>query len=227
MPAVAPLVRAPSVPSAIGLVVANVVPLVGVVWFGWSLFGVMWIYWAENAVIGAFALLRILTAGDGHWLNGLVNLPLAAFFVAHYGLFWFVHGVFVYSLFGGGRELDGVGIAEALQGVPIEGVVPLVLSHGASFVLNYLSGGERLTTSGPAEMAKPYGRVILLHVVILAGGFLVLAADGGVLALALFVVLKTCLDLGVHLKGHHIRAKNARRRRAEAGGQLEPEPLAS
>ena len=62
----APFVRAPSVPSAIGLVVANVVPLVGVLWFGWDLFGVMWLYWAENGIIGAYALLRILTAsGEG------------------------------------------------------------------------------------------------------------------------------------------------------------------
>ena len=66
MPAVAtsPLVRGPSVPSAVGLVLANLVPLVGVVFFGWSLFGIMWIYWAENAVIGIFAILRMLTAGE-------------------------------------------------------------------------------------------------------------------------------------------------------------------
>ena len=184
------------------------VPLVGVVGFGWDLFGVMWLYWAENGVIGAFALLRILTAGEGHWLNTLLRVPMGAFFVVHFGLFWFVHGVFVYALFGGGVHpflLDGATWREALQGVPVEGLVALVLSHGASFVLNFLVGGERLTTTSEAEMGKPYGRVVLLHVVIFAAGFLMLATNGPVWALAVFVVLKTAIDLGVHLTGDRIR----------------------
>ena len=197
--------RAPSTSSAVGLVLANLVPLAGVIWFGWDLFGIMWLYWAENAVIGVFGVLRIITAGEiQHWATVTGRTFLAAFFCVHYGFFWFVHGVFVYALFGGGRELEGAGMA-ALSGVPIEGLVPLVVSHGASFVMNYLVGGESRSTSGPAEMTKPYGRVVVLHVAILGGGFLLVAAGGAVWALALFIVLKTALDLGIHLKGHQMR----------------------
>ena len=197
-----PLVRAPSTASAVGLVVANLVPLVGVVWFGWSLFGVMWLYWAENGVIGLYALLRILTAGDGH----AQKLFLAPFFVVHYGMFWFGHGVFVVSLFGdalGGADPEAAWAAGG--GLTGPGVVALVLSHGASFVMNYLVGGERRTAAAGAEMFKPYGRVVLLHVVVLVGGFLVEATGAGVLALALLVGLKTALDLAVHLAAHRTR----------------------
>lgn len=195
-------VRAPSIPSAIGLVVANVVPLVGVIWFGWSLFGVMWLYWAENGIIGAFALARILTAGEGAFLS---RLGMGVFFAIHFGLFWAVHGLFVVTLFS-----DGHGSAfedNVFPLVPIEGLIPLVLSHGASFVLNYLVGGERKAAAAGSEMAKPYGRVVLLHVVLILGGFFVQGTGGGVLALALFVVLKTALDLGAHWIGHWMRYK--------------------
>ena len=208
MAASVPLVRAPSVPSAIGLVVANLVPLVGVLFFGWSLFGVMWLYWAENGVIGAFALLRILTAGEGHGQK----LGMAPFFVVHYGLFWTVHGAFVVSTFG-----DDVGLWANHGGLQVEGIVALALSHGASFVLNYLARGEWRTAAPGAEMFKPYGRVVLLHVVILAGGFLAEATGSGVVALALLVGLKTALDLGVHLVGHRMRL------RAEAVPPADPE----
>lgn len=203
----ASMLRAPSTSAAVGLVLANLVPLVGVVFLDWSLFGIMWIYWAENGVIGAFALGRILSAGDDGWVMALLRLPLAAFFTVHYGMFWAIHGVFVYALFGDGRPfvLDGASVAEVLQGVPVEGLVPLVFSHGASFVMNYLVGGERLVTSGSAEMAKPYGRVIVLHVVIIFGGMLIMALGAPVLALVLFIVLKTGLDLGIHVKGHQMR----------------------
>ncbi|HIG73090.1 MAG TPA: hypothetical protein EYQ24_00490 [Bacteroidetes bacterium] len=215
--ATAPLVRGPSVPSAVGLVLANLVPLVGVIWFGWDLFGIMWLYWAENGVIGAFALLRMLTAGEPiRWWTALARVVPGGFFVVHFGMFWFVHGVFVYSLFGGGRELEGAGLAAAFEGVPWEGLVPLVLSHGASFAMNYLAGGEWRATNTMAEMFKPYGRVVVLHIVIIAGGFLLLAADGAIWAMALFVLLKTGLDLGIHLKGHEMRRQEARQSEEEA-----------
>lgn len=219
--------RAPSTSSAVGLVIANLVPLVGVIWFGWDLFGIMWLYWAENAVIGVFGILRIVTAGEiHHWSTIAGRTFLGGFFALHYGFFWFVHGVFVYALFSGGRELDGAGMA-ALEGVPLEGLIPLVLSHGASFVLNYLRGGESRLTSGPEEMAKPYGRVVVLHIVIIAGGLLLLAAGGAIWTLMLFIVLKTAVDLGIHLKGHQMRLAKASGGRAESGNdEDETAPLA-
>ena len=199
MAASAPFVRAPSVPSAIGLVVANVVPLVGVIWFGWDLFGVMWLYWAENGVIGAYALFRILAAsGEGHGQK----LFMGPFFVVHFGGFWLVHGAFVVSLFGGDARGPVTGFYE---NVPWEGLIGLALSHGASFVLNFLGKGEWREATPQLEMFRPYGRVILLHIVLIVGGFLVQSTGSGVLALALLVAFKTALDLGVHLVGHRRR----------------------
>ena len=199
----APVFRAPSVASAVGLVVANLVPLAGVLWFGWSLFGVMWLYWAENGIIGFYALLRILSAGDTE--GAASKLFMGPFFVVHYGLFWLVHGGFVVSLFGE----DGRGpLTGFYTDVPVEGLVALFLSHGTSFVLNYLGRGEWRAAMPMVEMFKPYGRVVLLHVVLITGGFLVDSAGAGVLALALLVGLKTALDLGVHLIGHRWREKD-------------------
>lgn len=203
MSASAPLVRSPSTASVVGLLVANLVPLVGVVWFGWSLFGVMWLYWAENGVIGFYALLRILTAGEGRGMK----VVMAPFFTVHYGMFWLIHGLFVVTLFGpeAGAADPERALWVASRSLYVEGVVALLLSHGASFVMNYVVSGERRATTPAAEMFKPYGRVVLLHVVVLGGGFLVQSTGAGVLALVLFVGLKTALDLGAHLVGHRMR----------------------
>ena len=168
-------VRSPSVPSAVGLVVANVVPLAGVVWFGWDLFGVMWLYWAESGVIGAFALARILSTGDTAVWRAL---PSAAFFAVHYGGFWLGHGVFIAMTFGPtdpASTLDRL-LVLALAAAPVGTVVPLAASHGASFAFNYLGGGEWREATVGTEASRPYGRVVLLHVVILAGGFTAEAA---------------------------------------------------
>lgn len=196
-----PLVRSPSVLSAFGLVVANLIPLIGVVGFGWSLYGVMWLYWAENGVVGAYALARMLSTGDTAVWKAI---PLGLFFVVHFGGFWAGHGVFVRMLFGSPGD-GSMGWATVAEAAPIAAVVPLAVSHGVSFVMNYLVGGEWRAATMSAEMVKPYGRVIVLHLVILLGGWTLMTVDGGLIALAALVLLKTALDLGIHWVAHQHR----------------------
>lgn len=47
--------------SAWWLIAANVVPLLGVVLFGWSTFSIVFIYWCENVIIGGINLLKMFT----------------------------------------------------------------------------------------------------------------------------------------------------------------------
>jgi hypothetical protein len=51
-----------SVGAVASLVLANLVPLAGVVWFGWSVRTVLIVYWLENGVVGAFNVLKMLHA---------------------------------------------------------------------------------------------------------------------------------------------------------------------
>ena len=51
-------------------------------------------------------------------------------------------------------------------------------------------------------MAKPYGRVVVLHVAIIAGGVGAALLGSPVWALALLVLLKTGLDYRAHVKEH-------------------------
>ena len=44
------------------LLVANAIPLAGVLFLGWSLWTILVIYWLENAIVGLFSLPRILLA---------------------------------------------------------------------------------------------------------------------------------------------------------------------
>jgi hypothetical protein len=213
-------------PVAIALLIlANLVPLVGVLFFGWSLTTIVALYWLENGVVGAFALARMATAEGVDEDPGSVSIngrrlsaaelrnPVSArvvlmpFFVMHYGMFWLVHGVFVWfalpmvwEQMGGATA--GPSLVACLWALPV-----LVLSHGASFVYNWWLGGERYTSSPSREMGAPYGRVVILHVTIVIGAFLVAFLGSPIWALVLLVGLKTVADLAAHL---------AERRRAGA-----------
>ncbi|TVR90177.1 MAG: hypothetical protein EA416_11715 [Trueperaceae bacterium] len=169
--------------------------------------------------------------GHGDALVPLVHRLGAAgtalFFSVHYGLFWAVHGVFVRLLFGPGpgpfgafSTGPGMGLPPGLSGgLPMTGepfgpvasaigggfalaVLSLVVSHGTSFVVNYLGQGEDRSLSPLALMQQPYGRVIVLHVTIIGGGFFAMFLGQPLLSLVLLIALKIGVDLHAHLREH-------------------------
>lgn len=82
-----------------------------------------------------------------------------AFFVLHYGLFWTVHGIFVFVFFGlvfsseARGDFDPAGVAIAAGA--------LFLSHGVSYFVNFLGKDEDLTISPDRQMLEPYPRVVV------------------------------------------------------------------
>jgi len=204
-------------PSGWALLLANAIPVVGVLFWGWEVFPIMLLFWMENVVVGVFNLLRIVCAGSSAGPMAL-KIFLVPFFTVHYGVFTMVHGVFVFVLFGGSFfktgssvqvdpdvifEGDFQGLWEVIHHYYLGwALLALVLSHGFSFVWNYLLKGEYRQTNLGTLMAKPYQRVIVLHVVILVGGFVTMLLGAPILALLLLIVLKTGIDLYAHEKEH-------------------------
>jgi len=194
------------------LVAANLVPLAGVLLWGWDAFALIALFWMENVVVGVFFILRMLCAQPREpalWAGKLFMVP---FFCFHYGMFTAIHGVFVFSMLGGRRyDMRGYDVLEpAIRAAADYGLwlplAVLVASHFFSFAWNYLYRGEFRRASLPELMAKPYGRVVVLHLAIILGGFGAAALGSPVWALVLLLVLKIGLDLKAHLKEHSPKA---------------------
>ena len=193
-------------PSVIALILANLVPVGGVLFFGWEVFPLMFLFWSENVIVGAFNVLKMIFAGGGGAAGQASKFFIIPFFCVHYGLFTFVHGIFVIALFGGGLR-PGAGLPNSgmFWRVMQENhlgwaILGLAVSRGISFATNYLGNGEYKNITAPMLMMQPYGRIVVLHIAILGGGFLMLALHSPALGLILLVALKTALDLAGHLK---------------------------
>lgn len=197
-------------PSAILLVLANIVPLVGVLYWDWSVFVVLLLFWMENVVYGVLNIPRILLSQGGS-PGGPVALAskllVTLVFCIHYGIFTTVHGVFVVVMFGGTPD-DLTSIGPSLMWHEITSnqlqwvIVPLVVSHAFSFLENYVAKGEYRTTTLSQAMNAPYSRVVVLHITILLGGFLVMSLGDPVIGVVLLVALKTIMDLRSHVTAH-------------------------
>src|SRR5581483_969371 len=88
-------------PSVIALLLANVVPVFGVLFLHWEVFPLMFLFWSENVIVGAFNVLKMLANQPGSavmWIGKFFFIP---FFCIHYGMFTYVHGILVMGLFGG------------------------------------------------------------------------------------------------------------------------------
>ncbi|HEY1154001.1 MAG TPA: DUF6498-containing protein, partial [Pseudolabrys sp.] len=68
-------------PSVIALLIANLLPLYGVVALGWDLISLIMVYWLETGIIGFFAILNIAL------VTGPMALLLVPFFIVHFGGF--------------------------------------------------------------------------------------------------------------------------------------------
>lgn len=194
------------------LLLVNAVPLVGVLFWNWSLFAILILYWLESGIVGAVNVLKIVRArgpepatpdaGIRLRINGRLppsSGPLAPFFILHYGIFWVVHGVFVVALFG--RDA-GLGTAETSPATLLITVVGLAISHLFSYRQNYIGRGEYLRVSPGAQMFSVYGRVVVLHLTVIIGGFAISSLESPVPALVVMVIAKTAIDLGLHLREH-------------------------
>jgi len=219
--------------SLIALVAVNLIPLAGVLFLGWEAAMILLLYWSENLIIGALNVIKMILVrpeSRGGWAGKLFMVP---FFCIHFGGFCAAHGLFLLMLLGlGGEEAmnpsSGGGTAwpgplifvQLLVGVirhawsvrPAGSTWPLLalaVSHGISFVQNYLGKREFATQTLEKQMGAPYGRIAILQVAILAGAAPILAMHSPVPMLAALVVLKIVVDIGLHNRSHGARKQPA------------------
>jgi hypothetical protein len=217
--------------SLLALVVANLLPLWGVCFLKWDAFYIILLYWSENLAVGFYNILKIAVAKVRHPIEHLAKLFLIPFFIIHYGGFMAVHGFFVLAFAQKaqqGHSVPSVGghswpcflvfvqllinvIRQMFLIIPAQmkfAILALFVSHGVSFVHNYLLAGEYKTAKPKDLMNQPYARVVVLHIALLAGGFLTMAVGSPIPLLFVLIAGKIILDIKMHLREHQ-KAKPA------------------
>lgn len=182
--------------SAVGgaaIVVSNLIPLAGVLWWGWDVFVIVFLYWLENGVIGLFNALKIRKELDASHARSRDTLRL---FVANYGLFWAVHGIFVLALPGfvnAPFQLPNVAPLGLLLGI-----AALTLSHAGQYAFVFLREQEYLQIDPQRQLWQPYPRLFTLHFVIIFGAIGIAVLGQPVALVLLLVLFKTSFELGAY-----------------------------
>lgn len=184
------------------LLVANVLPIVGVLAWGWDLGLILLLYWLESAVILVFSLIKVAATA------GRAAFGLVPFFLVHAGMFMGVHLLFLVGVFierPAGGWLTWSDDIDILVGLGV-----LAASHLVSFLTNFVVRRERPSKGGDV-MVGFYGRIVVMHLTIIFGAILVSVFGARIFALLLLVALKTLADAAAHV-----------RERAKAAGRNNP-----
>ncbi len=203
--------------SAIALIIVNLFPIVGVYFYGWDQGEILLLYWAESAIIGFYTVLKMLAAKKSITqspvpaIDAGVKIYSIVFFLIHFSGFMFGHFVFLSILFKKSIMVEVFGAIPKITGnifilpaylvqnfffvfqLATVAVVLLFISHGISFVTNYVMKKEYENADSGQLMFAPYKRIILMHVAIIIGAI----ANLPFLAL---ILLKTAADLRDHLE---------------------------
>lgn len=197
------------------------------------------IYWLEAVVIGGYTVLRLLVAGTlserplgalSQWIGWsslasrlLFTLFGTGFFAVKFGGLALAVGLFVITLPATLAPTDGSAAAQVMAGLRAAGrgvaiaVGLLVLSHGYSFVRNFLVGREYARLSIVGLIFYPYVRMSLVALVLGLGFLLahVLPRVGATTAFVVTMVLaKLAADAVTHRMEHRRLASRANALRA-------------
>ncbi|WP_178917892.1 DUF6498-containing protein [Natronomonas gomsonensis] len=169
--------------ETIAVIVANAVPLVGVVFLGWDLAALVFLYWFELGILSFWALVRALFAGRPSELDGdpliagavvrkrttialpatdvgirLSTLPVIAIATPILTLVWFFAGVTTVGVIG--TETPD---PDALRMVVLAGF-GIFLSEGASTLVEYFYRGGYREESAQTAIQSVFIRAAVVGV---------------------------------------------------------------
>ena len=186
-------------PIAWLILAADLFPIIAVITMGWGAVALVFLYWLENLIIGAATLAKMTATSLKNGPGGLLGMAfLGPFFIVHYGMFCFVHGVFV-SVFANLSTDSNPGFPSPLglidqalasgQNMPTF-ILAIIAVQIILFVQDYLLRGEYRESSIDKEMMAPYGRIIVLHFGIFAGAFAMVALGEPMLGILALILLR-------------------------------------
>jgi hypothetical protein len=196
-------------PDTLKLLISNLMVIVLALVQGGDITPILWVYWWQSVIIGFFSWRRMKKlkqfSAEGLKINGRrvqatekTRKWMAASFIFHFGAFHLFYLFFLLSI---PEEVPEQVILSVAVGITI-----FLFNHFFSYRINL--GKDLLSKPDIAALAFfPYARVIPMHLVIFIG-FEV--GRGSKIELLLFLLLKTVVDLSMHVVQHVVWNKPKR-----------------
>jgi len=197
------------------LIAANLLPVVGVWFFGWNPKEVFIVYCLETIIIGLFNLVKmgIATAyrKTDIWYNGATQtrvsgLVFMLFFLVHYGMFVAIQMGLFFAVSGIGDQYNIGFFGFFLKWPQLIGenawimIAAFVISYGYKTISQFLMTEQYKVVPLSLLMFQPYARIFVQQVTVILGSmFLVFGA--GKIFILVFALVKILFEIYVNYEG--------------------------
>jgi len=174
------------------LILTNAIPFFGVLFFGWSLFLILFYYLLENVVIGFFNVFKMLVVTVVQkQKKGIFLIP---FFILHFSGFLTVHLSFLLLFF---ADQDSFlnnfhGSHDDLWQMVLLNLLPMFFGYLVTF-FDFLQH-HRLEIGLDNLMFSPYLRIFVMHLVILIGGAILMLFKAPAVIILFLIFVKIVMD---------------------------------
>lgn len=223
------MIRAIHTLSILVGLIANLIPLYGVLYWQWDTFQLLMLYWMETVIIAFWTIRRIarlpLQELGTITVNGRQRAAtrpmLCGFFTLHAGMFILVHLVFLWVLFSGEWLKKVHGFASFMDELFVANglwlaLVFMFVSGWISYLANASEAYPRAMERGlyPKKKVVPgesgdtvgsvigglYVRIVVMQIAIIAGAIFA-NSYGSTAPLLIVIGLKTLADLAASSRG--------------------------
>ncbi len=198
-------------PTAVSLLISNLLTIFLAVLFGWNLIEVLWVYWGQSVIIGLFNFLKMLKISFSQNENVgflAMSLFMSFFFLVHYNGFHLGYMIFllVFSFAPSGFvSLVPINFSTFL---PIFLITLIIFFVNHLFSFLYYSKKIKNYSFGQTNfyigklMFRPYIRIVPMHLTIIFGTLFLSLGFFNSFVLIFFLLLKTFADLKMHINEH-------------------------
>lgn len=185
--------------SIAGIILSGLYPVIGVMYFGWDIQTILFLYWFENIIAGFWNIQKMriaelpiankdfVTPSDREYSIVEKNMMIIMAFIFHFGIFTFAHGMFLKFVF-----LKDFLLTISL----IPAILATFTSYGLDYFFNYIKKKEYMFVSSDEQMKEPYVRIIVMHLTIIFGAFLITkVGETNIWPLIVLVLLKVIIDV--------------------------------
>ena len=191
------------------LIVANLVPVYGVLFLGWNAREVFIVYCFETIIIGFFTLLKLAITGVirkkdvWQYQGNITKQPFwvfMLFFLVHYGMFVAIQMSLFFAVSGIGKD-DNISIFNFFSKWPElvtkETYIMLgvfIVSYAFRNITEFILSGEYRTASLMYLMFQPYGRIFIQQVTVILGSMF-LTFGAGKIFILVFALIKIFFEV--------------------------------
>lgn len=176
-------------------IITNTIPIIGVLFFGWSAFQVVFLYWCETVIILFLNVIDSIMA-DRHTAIGILDVIGAMVPVVFNGVFIMFQLAAMIAIFDLTWESAAIAINSTFYSVTVLFVIKTI-----SFIHSYIKRDKFYNKEIIRnEDVMALVRVLIMMAAIIFGGFLATASNAPALVTIILILVKVYIEINIDLK---------------------------